>query len=169
MCSQMADQSSLDKLNILHPEVRQSAIDAYNESCRITPVGVHPSITETYRSFERSDALYAQGRTTKGEIVTNAKGGQSIHNYYLALDFVILLNGKMNWNVDANWMKVVSVFKKHGWEWGGDWKSIKDYPHFQKTNGLSLKQIQAKYKKNDFIPGTKYINLDGSVPKTSEA
>ena len=157
----MADQSSIDKLKLLHPSVRQSAIDAYNEACRITPVGIHPSITETYRSFERSDALYAQGRTKPGNIVTNAKGGQSIHNYSLAFDFVMLINGKMNWDVDANWMKVVSVFKKYGWEWGGDWKgSLKDYPHFQKTNGLTLKQIQAKYKAKDFMPGTNFLNFE---------
>lgn len=25
---------------------------------------------------------------------------------------------------------VVKIFKKHGWSWGGDWKTIKDYQHF---------------------------------------
>jgi len=148
----------MERLNLLHPAIRRSAIDAYAESCRVTPVGVHPFITETYRSFERSDALYAQGRTKPGQIVSNARGGQSIHNYYLALDFVLQVNGVAKWDVNANWMKVVAVFKKYGFEWGGDWK-FKDYPHFQKTMGLSLKQIQAKYKDKDFIEGTNYIKI----------
>ncbi|QKF66829.1 D-alanyl-D-alanine carboxypeptidase, peptidase M15 family [Arcobacter venerupis] len=28
--------------------------------------------------------------------------------------------------------KAVQIFKKYGWKWGGDWKNIKDYQHFQK-------------------------------------
>jgi len=153
------DKESMDKLNELHPAVRQSAIDAYTEACAITPKGVHPSITETYRTFKRSDDLYAQGRTKPGSIVTNARGGDSVHNYRMALDFVILVNGKMSWKVDANWMKVVECFKKRGWKWGGEFKSITDYPHLEKTMGYTLKQLKAKYAKNDFIQGDKYLNL----------
>lgn len=149
----------MDRLNQLHPAVRDSAIRAYTKACKITPVGVHPFITETDRSFKRSDDLYAQGRTKPGQIVTNAKGGQSIHNYKLAIDFVILIDNKTSWKVDDNWMKVVACFKEEGWSWGGDWKSLKDYPHVEKTNGYSLKQIRAKYAAKDFIPGTTYIKI----------
>jgi len=129
------ETTSLKRLQTLHPAVRQSAIDAYNEAVKATPVGIHPLITQTTRTFAESDALYAQGRTTKGSIVTNAKAGQSIHNYSLALDFVIMKDNKMNWTVDEDWMTVVNIFKKHGWSWGGDWKSFKDYPHLEKTLG----------------------------------
>ena len=59
----------------------------------------------------------------------------------------------------ADWMEVVSEFKKVGWSWGGDWRTFKDMPHFEKTKGLTLKQIQDKYKKKDFIKNTTYINL----------
>lgn len=163
------DKVSMDRLNLLHPKVRDSAIRAYTKACKITPVGVHPFITETDRSFERSDKLYNQpwdGKDNDGdgkvdeadEKVTNAKGGDSMHNYKLALDFVILLDGKMNWKVDANWMKVVECFKEEGWEWGGYWK-FKDHPHFQKTLGHSLKQLKAKYQAKDFIKGTQFLNL----------
>jgi len=27
---------------------------------------------------------------------------------------------------------LVKEFKKRGWQWGGDWKSLKDYQHFEK-------------------------------------
>lgn len=153
------DKTSMDRLNQLHPSVRDSAIRAYTKACKITPVGIHPFITETDRSFKRSDELYAQGRTKPGQIVTNAKGGQSIHNYKLAIDFVILIDNKMSWKVDDNWLKVVACFKEEGWVWGGDWKSFKDYPHVEKTNGNSLKVLQAKYAAKDFIPGTTYVNI----------
>lgn len=153
------DQVSLNRLKLLHPLVRQSAIDAYLKACKITPKGVHPFITETYRSFERSDELYAQGRTKPGNIVTNAKAGNSLHNYSLAIDFTLVINGKTSWKVDENWMKVVKCFEEEGWSWGGKFNSIKDYPHFEKKLGLTLSQIKAKYKINDFIEGGKYINV----------
>lgn len=153
------DAISISRLNELHPAVRDSAIRAYTKACKITPVGVHPFITECFRSFKRSDELYAQGRTKPGNKVSNAKGGESIHNYSLALDFVLQVNGKMDWNVNANWMKVIQCFKEEGWESGADWKSFKDYPHLEKRMGNSLRQLQAKYKAKSFIEGTTFLNL----------
>jgi len=153
------DSTSIRRLNELHPDIRQDAIDAYTLACKITPVGVHPLITEALRSFERSDDLYAQGRTKPGNIVTNAKGGNSMHNYALAIDFVLMVNGKMAWDVNENWMKVVKCFKDKGFTWGGNFRSIKDYPHLEKTKGNTLSQLKFKYANKDFIPGTKFINL----------
>ena len=59
----------------------------------------------------------------------------------------------------ADWTEVVEVFKKYGWEWGGNWSSIKDYPHFQKTFGYTWQKLLDKYNKSDFISGTKYVNI----------
>ena len=42
----------------------------------------------------------------------------------------------------ADWMECVAIFKKYGWEWGGDWTKFKDLPHFQKTLGYSITQLQ---------------------------
>lgn len=140
----MPDNISLAKLQLLHPAIRQDAIDAYNEAVQKTPVGVHPFITQTYRSFEESDAIYQQGRTKPGAIVTYAKAGQSYHNYSLALDFVIMVGGKMVWKIDENWMTVVNIFKKYGFEAGIDWKGKKrDAPHFQKTLGYNWRKLLA--------------------------
>jgi len=55
--------------------------------------------------------------------------------------------------------KLYSALKKKGGLGGGDWKSFKDYPHLEKTNGYKLSQLKAKYKAKDFIKGTKYLNL----------
>ena len=163
----------MDELSILraseaHPKIRQLLIDTYTKANNVLGKGCRLRLSYVYRSPEEQDALYAQGRTKPGAKVTNAKGGQSIHNYGLAVDIVLIIDGKTaSWDTkkdfdkdkQADWMEVVSEFKKAGWEWGGDWRTFKDMPHFEKTKGLTLKQIQEKYNKKDFIKNTTYINL----------
>lgn len=153
------ETTSLSRLQQLHPAIRDKAIDAYSEAVRLTPSGVHPYITETLRSFGRSADLYAQGRTKPGEIVTWAKAGQSYHNYGLALDFVIQVNGKEDWTVNANWMVVVNVFKSHGFTWGGDWKNKKDSPHFEMQMGHNWQYYLALHNSGIFIEGTNYVKI----------
>jgi len=137
------EQTSINRLNQLHPLIREKALLAYKEAVNATPTGVHPFITQTFRTFAESDALYAQGRTKPGSVVTNAPAGSSYHNYALALDFVNLVNGKESWTVDKNWMAVVNIFKKYGFKWGGDWSSLKDYPHLEMSLGYSVKELKA--------------------------
>jgi len=142
------ETKSIERLNQLHPAIRQKALDAYAEAVAKTPQGVHPLITQTLRTFAESDALYAQGRTKKGSIVTNASAGQSYHNYGLALDFCLVIDGKTSWVIDKNWLLVISIFKKHGFVSGNDFKSIKDAPHFEMTFGNHWKTLLAKVKLN---------------------
>lgn len=102
---------------------------------------IKAEIIFTWRSIAEQDALYAQGRTAPGKIVTNAKGGQSKHNFTLpdgtpaskAFDFVILNpDGTANWNPQSPlWQAAVAIGKQIGLVWGGDWHSIKDYDHFE--------------------------------------
>ncbi len=101
----------------------------------------HPMrITEGFRSIERQNALYAQGRTTKGSIVTNAKGGESFHNYGNAIDCVFINEG---YNAPEQlWQVFGLVGKKHGFEWGGDWTNFKDRPHLEMKLGYTLKDYQ---------------------------
>jgi peptidoglycan L-alanyl-D-glutamate endopeptidase CwlK len=56
-------------------------------------------------------------------------------------------------------MEVVNILKSHGWTWGGDWKSFKDAPHFEKTFGHTWKTLLPKHNAKEFIPGTSYIKL----------
>ncbi len=155
------DTKSIARLQQLHPICRDKAIDAYNEACKATPAGVHPFIDQTYRTFEESDKLYQQGRTTPGEIVSNAKAGQSWHNYGLALDFHLQVNDKDIWDQhNPNWMVVVNIFKAHGFNWGGEFPgTFKDYPHLEYKGGYTLAQLQAKHSAGDFIEGTELLNL----------
>ncbi len=124
----------------------------------------------TLRTFQEQDLIFQQGRTRPGAIVTWARPGQSYHNYGLALDICLISpDGKMaSWDTlkdfdgdgVSDWMEVVKVFKSYGWEWGGDWaKPKQDTPHFQKTFGYNTATLLDKFKKSDFIPGTKYVSI----------
>lgn len=128
------------KIQDLHPKVATMAAMMIAE-CKT--VGVDLLITSTFRDCESQDALFAQGRTAPGRIVTNAKGGQSFHNYRVAFDVVPLINGKPQWDVsDPVWKQVGAIGKQCGLEWAGDWKRFKEYPHFQYTNNLTIADFQ---------------------------
>jgi peptidoglycan L-alanyl-D-glutamate endopeptidase CwlK len=101
-------------------------------------------ITSTYRDNESQNALYAQGRTEPGKIVTNAKGGQSFHNYRCAVDVVPLVNGKPDWDgTHPIWAKTGNYGKLAGLEWAGEWTRFKELAHFQYTGGLTLSDLRA--------------------------
>lgn len=109
--------------------------------------GIDLLITSTYRDHESQNALFAQGRTTRGDIVTNARGGQSYHNYRVAFDVVPLRNGKPVWSTKGDdaklWERVGQLGEYVGLEWAGRWKSFREFAHFQFTGGLTLKDLQA--------------------------
>ena len=101
-------------------------------------------ITSTYRDNESQDALYAQGRTIPGRVVTNAKGGQSFHNYRCAIDVVPVVNGKPQWDGgNPIWQTIGKLGEKSGLEWAGRWRGFRELPHFQYTGGYTIEQFQA--------------------------
>jgi len=136
----MINSRSLDDLA---PPVKQRA-QAFVEAAKTN--GIDLLITSTYRDSESQNALYAQGRTTPGNIVTRAQAGQSWHNYRCALDVVPLVNGKAVWDDQTIWKQVGEIGKACGLEWAGDWKDFKEFPHFQYTSGLTMAQLQAGAK-----------------------
>ncbi len=101
--------------------------------------GLDVLVTSTFRDFESQAALYAQGRTAPGRIVTNAGPGQSEHNWRRALDFVPLRAGKPVWGTKGAdlelWQRIAFLAKAAGFEWGGDWSKFRDFPHLQITRG----------------------------------
>lgn len=100
-------------------------------------------VTDAYRSIEEQDALYAIGRTKPGTIVTNAKGGDSFHNWRCAFDVAFVKNGKPSWDESHPWEVLGTVGKVLGLEWGGDWTGLVDRPHFQYTAGYTLADFKA--------------------------
>ncbi|MGE8205356.1 M15 family metallopeptidase [Heyndrickxia sp. NPDC080065] len=128
--------------------------------------GITVVITDGFRSAKDQDQLYQKGRTVSGNIVTNAKGGESYHNYGLAVDFALKTpSGKIIWDMkyDGNknskpdWYEVVDLAKKLGFTWGGDWPKFKDYPHLQMDFGLSIADLQ-----NGVKPDASSLTVDSN-------
>lgn len=114
-------------------------------------IGISIVITNGFRSAEEQDALYRKGRSVEGAIVTNAKGGESYHNYGLAIDFALrTADGGVVWDMErdenqngqSDWMEVVGIAKRLGFLWGGDWESFPDYPHLQMDFGYSIRELK---------------------------
>jgi peptidoglycan L-alanyl-D-glutamate endopeptidase CwlK len=127
------------ELSDLLPSVKTKCL-AFISGC--SDAGFDVIITSTYRDNASQDALYAQGRTTPGAIVTKAKGGESFHNYRVAFDFVPIVSGKAIWNDNKLWQKCGDIGRKCGLEWGGGW-GFQDKPHMQSTGGLRIEDYKA--------------------------
>ena len=101
--------------------------------------GVKLLVTCTRRSAREQTELYARGRTAPGPRVTNAKTGQSAHNYGLAMDVVPLVNGKPIWDSGAHeWQVYGEEVRRAGLEWAGDWARFREYPHCQLRNWRTM-------------------------------
>ena len=180
----MRDQISIPRVLGLHPKIRDEvkARIEYVEN-KLGPY-IAIRITQGSRSFAESDSMYAVGRTVRGagvrpgrpmgNIITNARAGQSFHNYDLAFDFCILYDKDKNgtyesisWDLlkdmdrdgEADWKEVVDAFQSIGYEWGGSWYFLKDNPHLQKTFGYTWQNLLLKYNTGQFIHGTKFVLL----------
>jgi peptidoglycan L-alanyl-D-glutamate endopeptidase CwlK len=99
-------------------------------------------ITSTYRDAASQDSLYAQGRTKPGNKVTNAKAGQSYHNFKVAFDFCPIVDGKAQWNDTATFTKCGEIAESLGLEWAGRWLRFKELAHCQLTGGKTLAQLR---------------------------
>ena len=146
------DQLTIDRIASAHPKIREELKQHYIECNNLLPKGIRLRFAYVYRSIAEQNVLYNQRPK-----VTNAKGGQSIHNYGLAFDYVIMLDKDNNgtfetieWDLKSPYHKVVvDFFKSKGYEWGGDWKSFKDYPHFQKAFGHTWQSLKRKLDTGD--------------------
>lgn len=160
-------------MELLHPSIRSQVKNLIEKAeAKLPKCAVR--VVQGLRTFTEQTALYEQGRSLPGNRVTNAKAGQSFHNYGLAIDFALLYdmdnNGvyeKLSWDTvkdfdkdgEADWIEVVEVFEEAGYTWGGRFVSIKDNPHLEKTFGLSWKQLLARFNAGDLIAGTQYVRI----------
>jgi peptidoglycan L-alanyl-D-glutamate endopeptidase CwlK len=144
------DYATLDRIAKLHPMVREQMTTIINECNKVLNGRSQVRISQGLRTFAEQDALYRQRPK-----VTNAKGGQSIHNYGFAIDIVLIIDGKVaswdvkkDWDADgiADWDECVKIFAKHGWSWGGNWLSFKDMPHFDKIGFNNWRMLINKPK-----------------------
>lgn len=127
------------KISDLHPKVALMC-NQFIQKC--DAAGIDVIITSTYRDFESQTALFNQGRTTAGKKVTNAKAGQSFHNFQVAFDFVPVINGKAMWMDEGLFTKCGIIAESCGLEWAGRWNKFKELAHCQYTGSLTLRDFQ---------------------------
>ncbi len=108
--------------------------------------GLNVGLFQGYRSFEEQAILYSKGRSRPGKIITNAKPGQSLHNYGIAADIVFRVNGEWSWVLKHPWEKLGKLGKELGLKWGGDFKRLKDFPHFEWKTDLTLIEMKKFYQ-----------------------
>jgi len=130
------------------------------------PVGVN----QTFRDALHQDWLFGQGRPNEphgraGAIVTNARGGRSIHQYRLAFDIHRNVPGRAFADRTPEerlfWDTAGALWVKMGGVWGGNWQGFVDRPHFEYTAGLSLSELQAGRRLTDdaLMPWEEVMNI----------
>jgi peptidoglycan L-alanyl-D-glutamate endopeptidase CwlK len=137
-------------LNELAPAARKRA-EAFFAACVADPElraqGITVMATSTYRDFEAQNAIYARGRTVPGKVVTNARAGDSWHNWRCAFDVLPLRCGKPVWGTTgtdrAVWQRLGEIGEQCGLEWAGRWTTFREMAHFQYTGGLTLADFKA--------------------------
>lgn len=128
-------------LDDLLPPVKARAI-RFEAACEAA--GLPVLIYCTHRPDEEQDELYAIGRTKPGKIVTNARAGESWHNWRAAFDFVPLVFGKPAWNDAERYRKCGVIAESVGLEWSGRWNGkLREVAHCQYTGGKTLAQMKA--------------------------
>lgn len=154
----MKDKTTQARIEQLHPAVRERFTNFINDIEE--EFGVTVRMDEPLRSFAQQQALWAQGRTMPGEVVTWAPPGSSYHNYGLAADLVPLTkDGKnLDWNYNqAKWKKLAD---KYELTWGGTFPKGKvDPDHYEYKVGFGWRDLLHKLEMQDFIPGTEYVNI----------
>jgi len=121
------DSRSEKVIATLLPEVQPIARTLIQKAAG---AGIRIKIISGLRTYEEQDALYAQGRTKPGNIVSNARGGYSNHNFGIAFD-VGVFEGAQYLGDSPKYKAVGALGIDLGLEWGGNWKNLVDQPHFQ--------------------------------------
>lgn len=153
----MKDQVTIDRVNALHPKIITQFTDFINEVESTT--GRTWRMVQGGRTFAEQTAIYNQGRTTPGKIITYSPAGTSYHNYWLAGDiapFVLNSLTQLDWSFD--YAKIRDLAIAHGLQCGMDFPHP-DYDHFEDKKGLNWRDMLHLYTIGKFIPGTHFIDI----------
>lgn len=141
------DYRSESNLATLHPEARTAARAFLQQAIeRMRPLGIEVKIISGTRTYAEQDALYAQGRTKPGPVVTNARGGYSKHNFGIAFDIGLFKSGRYL-DQSPYYRELGAIGIAQGLVWGGNWKNFKDEPHYELPTGLTLAQMRDRVAK----------------------
>lgn len=128
----LMSQTNDEMIAGLHPSIQPMAWEFLRKTFAES---FHLRITHGTRTIAEQNALWEQGRKRPGAIVTNARGGQSFHNFGMAFDVVDTERG-----YNINWDRLGEIARSVGLEHGD--RGMVDRPHFQYRDGLTLKQVQ---------------------------
>jgi peptidoglycan LD-endopeptidase CwlK len=139
-------QRSERNIMTLHPQAQEAARQFLK---RLQDGEINARIISGTRTYAEQDALYAQGRTRPGNIVTNAKGGQSNHNFGIAWDIGIFNSQGAYLPESPLYDQAAEIGLVEGLEWGGNWQSFRDKPHYQKLTGLSIQEVRERFEQGE--------------------
>lgn len=176
------DARSLELLKLIYPDIRTRVFRFREDVQKIT--GLTIRVSQGLRTMAEQAALYAQGRTAPGKIVTRARAGLSMHHYGLAFDICFVgqdpyleavLKTKGEQAYADLWRSVGKAGQGNGLTWGFDWNGNGvvdgndfDRPHFQLLYGLQFHEIADSYK-NGGLAGVWYsCDLRRNVTPMSE-
>ncbi|MFO1314660.1 MAG: M15 family metallopeptidase [Burkholderiales bacterium] len=118
---------------------------------RVRAAGIGARVISGTRTYAMQDALYRQGRFgNPGPRVTNARGGQSNHNFGIAWDIGIFTAGGGYVTEGPPYDDAATAGAAPELEWGGDWASFVDKPHWQLATGMSLAELRARFESGDW-------------------
>ncbi len=145
------DQRTESCIVTLHPKAQELArkfMDSVKQSGVLGNVVI--KIISGTRTYNEQAEIFAQGRTKPGPIVTKAGPGHSNHNFGIAWDVGLFDDGDF---LDDSplYKKVGEVGKAQGLEWGGDWASIQDEPHFQVRDVGSVADLRRKFEQGEAL------------------
>ena len=115
-------------LHSLHPYFRDKVVELMR-ICRAK--GIELAIVESYRTHAKQNEYKAMGRR-----YTRMSGGNSLHQYGMAVDIVPMINSVPQWHNIALWRRVGVVGEHLGLRWGGRWRALFDPGHFEWSGGL---------------------------------
>lgn len=147
------DRESTQRIHTLHPKLIKPAMDAF---AAIKKESIPIYITWGSRTIEEQNTLYRLGRSTPGRVYTLKKGGHSVHNYGLAMDFCLVYEGEdlMSWEEcypreywRKKWRKAITIFSDFGWETG--WHTMYSQPeHVQNMLDFKMEDLIRTYEEN---------------------
>jgi peptidoglycan L-alanyl-D-glutamate endopeptidase CwlK len=146
----MYSKRTLENLSGLNKKFRAQAEQFLSASQLIAERhGITIEVISGLRTYTQQAALYAQGRTKPGRIVTNARPGSSWHNYGLAIDLGLFAGGR--YLDEAAPKRAAQIYRELGTlaadiglEWAGNWKTFPEGPHFQNRYGMTITQAKEK-------------------------
>jgi peptidoglycan L-alanyl-D-glutamate endopeptidase CwlK len=137
------DPRSEQSIRSLHPKAQEHARRFLS---RVRASGLDVRIISGTRGYEEQNALYRRGRYgNPGPRVTNARGGQSNHNFGIAWDIGIFDRGRYL-SDSPDYDRISGIGLSDGLEWGGNWPSFPDRPHYQLPTSLPIKIVRERFE-----------------------